>query len=109
MDNLLAGFLTGAVGVELRARLDISELPAERRKQVGVAEASGCPWTAWLTERGPMVAWGEHRPEPSKRLNAFLLIEWWDVPSGHHALWAYCDLRRPNEWTVGRGRHNDPR
>jgi hypothetical protein len=105
VENLLAGFLIGAVGVELQKRLDISELPAECPKHVGVAEASGRPWTAWSTERGPIAAWGEYHPEPSKRLYAYLLlVEWWAAPSGHHALWCYCEPKRPTEWTAGRGR-----
>jgi hypothetical protein len=100
VEILLAGFLTGAVGVELRERLDISELPAECCKHVGVAEASGRPWTAWSTERGPMAAWGEYHPEPSRRLYALLLwLEWWTLPHIHHAGWWCVDPRRPRDWT----------
>ncbi len=104
MENLLAGFLTDAVGVELRERLDISELPAECRKHVEVAEASGRPWTAWSTERGPMAAWGEYHPEPSKRLYAYLLwLEWWTFPQIHHAGWWRVEPRWPRDWIKGHG------
>jgi hypothetical protein len=110
VENLLTGFISGAVGVELRIRLDISELPADCRKHLRVAEASGRVWTAWSTERGPMAAWGEYHLEPSKRLYAYLLfVEWWLIPSGHHSQWCYCDPKRPTEWTVGQGRQNGAR
>ena len=70
------------------------------------AKTSGRAWTAWATERGPIAAWGDYHLEASMRLYAhLLLIEWSDVPTGHHSLWCYCDAKRPTEWTIGRGRH----
>jgi hypothetical protein len=107
VENLLAGFLTGAVGVQLGARLtDLNTLPAEHRKHVRAAEAPGRTWAAWVTERGPIAAWGDYHPEASKRLYGYqMLVEWYDTPTGHHALWCYCDPKHPTEWTFGRGRH----
>jgi hypothetical protein len=59
----------------------------------------------WATERGPIAAWGDYHPEASKRLYGYqLLVEWHDTLTGHHSLWCYCDLKRPTEWTIGRGR-----
>jgi hypothetical protein len=109
VENLLAGFLTGAQGIELGTRLtDIRELPETCRTLVRRAEESGRAWTAWSTPIGPVAAWGQYDLERSRQLFAFLLlVEWWDVPSGHHALWAYCDPRRPTEWTIGHGRHRE--
>jgi hypothetical protein len=106
VENLLAGFLTGVLGVELRARLtDLNALPAAYRAHVRAAEASGRAWTAWVAESGPIVVWGDYHLEASKRLYAYLLlVEWSDVPSGHRSLWCYCDPKRPTEWTVGRAR-----
>jgi hypothetical protein len=107
VERLLAGFLTGAVGVQLGTRLtDLNALPAECCKHVRAAEAGGRTWAAWATDCGPIAAWGDHHPEASKRLYGYqLLVEWWDVPTGHHSLWCYCDPKRPTEWTFGRGRH----
>jgi hypothetical protein len=105
VENLLAGFLAGAIGLELRARLDISQLPVDCRKHMQQAKTSGRAWTAWATERGPIAAWGDYHFEASKGNYAhLLLIEWSDVPTGHHSLWCYCDPKRPTEWTVGEGR-----
>jgi len=107
VENLLAGFLTGAVGIQPGARLtDLNVLPADRRKHVCAAEAAGRTWVVWATERGPIAAWGDYHSEASKRLCGYqILVEWCDVPTGHHSLWCYCDPKRPTEWTIGRGRH----
>jgi hypothetical protein len=109
VENLLAAFLTGAVGAELRTRLtDLDELPAACRSHLRLAQDAGDPWIAWSTPLGPSAAWGQYDLPGSRRLMAYLLqIEWWDVPTGHHALWAYCNLKRTTEWTIGRGRHHD--
>ncbi len=111
MESLLAGFLTGALGMELRERLtDIAELPAACCALVRLAEESGHTWKAWSTPKGPVAAFGQYDLHGSIQLMAHIvLIEWWDVPNGHHALWAYCDPKRPSEWTIGRGRHYEAR
>ena len=84
----------------------MNDLPAECRKHLRAAEAAHRIWAAWATERGPIAAWGDYHAEASKRLYGYqLLVEWYDMPTGHHALWCYCDPKRPTEWTVGRGRH----
>jgi hypothetical protein len=107
VENLLAGFLTGAVGVGLGVRLaDLNALPAACRTHLRAAEAAGRVWIAWSTPAGPSAAWGDYHIEASKRLYAYLLlVDWCDVPTGHHSLWCYCDPKRPTEWTVGQGRH----
>jgi hypothetical protein len=107
VENLLAGFLTGAVGIQLGARLtDVNALPADCRKHARAAEAAGRTRVVWATERGPIAAWGDYYPEASKRLYGYqILVDWCDVPTGHHSLWCYCDPKRPTEWTIGRGRH----
>jgi hypothetical protein len=75
------------------------------RPLLRVAQSAGRAWIVWETEYGPMAAWGEYHPEPSTRLNAYLLfVEWWLMPDVHHSLWCYCDPKRPTEWTVGRAR-----
>jgi hypothetical protein len=111
VENLLGGFLTGALGLEPETRLtETAELPMACQSHLRLAETSGRAWTAWSTPLGPTAAWGEYDIQGSKNLFAFLLlVEWWDVPSGHHALWAYCDPRRRTEWTIGKGQHREPR
>jgi hypothetical protein len=106
VENLLSAFLAGTQNVALKSRLtDIGELPAECRQYIRQAEASGRAWTAWMTDLGPMAAWGDYHSEPSKRLYAYLLlVEWWLPSTGHHSIWCYCDPRRPTEWTFGRSR-----
>jgi len=111
VENLLAGFLAGAQSVELGTRLtDPRELPEACRTLVRRAEESGRAWTAWSTPVGPIAACGQYDLQGSRELAAFIFyVEWWDAPSGQHALWCYCDPKRLTEWTVGRGRHSDPR
>src|SRR5882724_411413 len=91
LERLLAGFLVGTQGVELGERLmDLDDLPAACREDVRRATASGRAWTAWSTQYGPIVAWGDYNIQGSKQLNGYLLfVEWWSVPGGHHSLWCY--------------------
>jgi hypothetical protein len=111
VDNLLAGFLAGTQGVKLETRLiSLRDLPAGCRTHARRAEASGSAWTAWSPQYGPIAAWGDYDVQGSKQLNAYLLfLEWWGDLSGVHSLWCYCDPKRYTDWTVGRGRRNDPR
>ena len=105
VENLLTGFLSGALGMELIVRLkDLNDLPKAWRTQVQLAENSGDAWIAWSTRCGPIAAWGRCDLQGSRRINACLLrVEWCDTLGGHHSLWSYCDPKRPIEWTVGRG------
>ena len=97
--------------MELVARLtNAGDLPAGWRERVRLIEASAGAWVAWSTPAGPVLAWGCVDAQGSRRIDACLLhIEWADTPIGHHSLWAYCDPKRPTEWTIGRGRLNEPR
>lgn len=75
MENVLAGFLTGAQGAELRTRLtDPSKLPAACRKHLRVALDSGRSWVAWTTPLGPPAAWGQYDFRGSRQLVAYLLF-----------------------------------
>jgi hypothetical protein len=113
VENLLAGFLTGARSVQLGKRLtELDDLPAAYRTHVQLAEASGVVWAAWSTQCGPVVAWAKVDAQGSGRSSAYLLqFEWYETLSGHHALWCHCDPKRPTEWTIGRGGtgHDVPR
>jgi hypothetical protein len=105
-ENLLAGFLVGALGVELKARVSsLNELPAACRPRIESAEAKGLAWSAWTTDQGLMAAWGEYDIAASRKLNAHVLrVGWWvQSTQTHHALWCYCYSGRPTEWVVGRG------
>src|SRR5258708_3807294 len=106
VEELLKGFLIGTQNVALTAQiLDIGELPVAWRERVGAAQALGRAWTAWSTERGPMVAWGKYDVEGSRRLRVrvLFLVEWYVPPCEYHSLWCHCSPRRPTEWTAGRG------
>ena len=108
---LLEGFLTGALGVELIARLDkLDDLPQECRTHVELAQDAGVPWIAWSTANGPMAAWGNFDVQGSRRCHVVVLhIAWWHPLSGQHSVWCHCDPKRPTEWTVGRGSQHEPR
>jgi len=109
MEILLAGFLTGARGLELKDRLtNIKELPPACRPYLQEAEAKGCMWAAWSTPGGPVAVWGDYDMLGSKHIQANLLfVEWWFMPGGHRALWCYSRPNRPTEWVIGRGRPSD--
>jgi hypothetical protein len=109
VENLLLGFLTGALGIELIGRIDaLEDLPAAFRRHVQLAKPRGAVCAAWSTHVGPVAACGQYDLQGSRQLTAYLLfVEWWDTSNGHHALWAHCDAKRPNEWTIGRGWQNE--
>lgn len=111
VENLLTGFLSGALGMELIGRLTgFKDVPSVCCSRLNRVEEVAGAWIAWSTPAGPVLAWGCVDAQGSRRINACLLfIEWTDTPSGHHSLWAYCDPKRPTEWTIGRGRLNEPR
>lgn len=106
LENLLAGFLVGALGVTLKTRVSsLDELPAACRPRIESTEAKGLAWSAWSTDEGLIVAWGECDIAASRKLNAHALhIRWWvESTQTYHALWCHCHSGRPTEWVVGRG------
>jgi hypothetical protein len=105
VEELLKCFLVGTQNVSLGDQiLQIGDLPMAWRDRVLAAQSAGRAWTAWSTERGPMVAWGKYDVEGSMRLKVHAMyIEWYLPPNEHHALWCRGDPKRPTEWTVGRG------
>jgi hypothetical protein len=112
--NLLTGFLSGALGMELIVRLsNLKDVPSDCCSRLNlfnlVDEVAGA-WIAWSTPHGAVAAQGSLDVAGSRRIQACLLrIEWVDTVSRHHALWAHCDPKRPTEWTIGRGPLNEPR
>jgi hypothetical protein len=110
VENLLAGFLVDTLGVVLTGRFtNLNILPSAYRSRLQNAEISGNEWIAWSTASGPIAAWAKYDIQASRRINAYVLrVGWCDTLSGHHSLWCYCDPKRPTEWTIGRGRYNEP-
>jgi hypothetical protein len=106
LENLLTGFLVGALGVELKAQVhDLTQLPEDYRTRVCKAESQGRPWTAWSTDRGLIAVWGEYDLAASRSLHAFVLfLSWYGVAFSQHGMWCYCYPNRPAEWIVGRER-----
>jgi hypothetical protein len=102
MESLLGAYLVGTQAVTLGKRLQLTDLPEACQKHLLKAKSAGRIWVAWSTELGPMAAWGDY---DRGRSDAFhrLYVEWWLSSSGHHALWARADPKRPTEWTFGRG------
>ena len=104
--SLLDGFLAGTQAVELRVRIqDLQEPPVWFRAHLERAQGLGRVWTAWLTDEGYMIAWGDYDHEQSTRVRGHVLfIEWCLPPTEQHASWWYCYAKRPKEWICGRGR-----
>jgi hypothetical protein len=105
MENVLTGFLVGALGVELKAQVSQMELPEDYRTRICKAESEGRPWTAWSTDRGLVAAWGEQDLDASRKLHACVLfVSWCGEAFSQHGIWCYCYPNRPTEWIVGRER-----
>jgi hypothetical protein len=111
VENLLTGFLSGALGMELIARLsNLKDVPSACCSRLNLTEEVAGAWIAWSTQHGAVAARGSLDVDGSRRIQGCLLrIEWVDTVSGHHALWAHCDPKRPTEWTIGHGQHYDSR
>jgi hypothetical protein len=109
--SLLDAFLSGTQAVELRVRIkELEGLPDWYRAHVEHAQELGRVWTAWSTDEGHVIAWGDYDHEQSTRVRAHVLfIEWGLPPADHHASWWYCYPKRPKEWICGRGRDWAPR
>jgi hypothetical protein len=110
LENLVTGFLSGVLSMDLIIRLsNLKDVPSVCCSRLNLTEEIAGAWIAWSTRHGAVAARGSLDVEGSRRIQAYLLrIEWVDTVSGYHALWAHCDPKRPTEWTVGRGRLNEP-
>jgi hypothetical protein len=104
VEDLLSSFLSGALGLELRQRIEqLEKLPAPHRERLAALEEI-LIWIAWVTERGVVIATGRYDPEQSRRTYTHvLMIEYWIPPDTHHASWWRADPQHPTEWTAGRG------
>jgi hypothetical protein len=103
MEALLGAYLVGTQAVTLGKRLDLTDLPEACQQHVLNAKSAGRVWVAWCTEEGPMAAWGDYYGRGRSEKFHRLFVEWWAPSSGHHALRARSDPKRPTEWTFGRG------
>ena len=102
MEALLGAYLVGTQVVTLGKRLGLTDVPEACQRHLLKAESAGRVWVAWSTEMGPIAAWGDYERRRSETFHR-LFVEWWIQSSGHHALWARADPKRPTEWTFGRG------
>jgi hypothetical protein len=105
VERLLAGFLAGTQAVALNTQVtDCRELPEPHRAAVQRAHEANRAWTAWSTDCGFLVAWGDYDIAASKRLYSYVLsIGWCGLQGSQHATWCRCDPGRPTEWVIGRG------
>jgi hypothetical protein len=105
LEELLAGFLTGALNLTPGARItDVDKLPEAYRARLRPPDSNGRIWAAWETDLEPVILWAEYDIAASHRLAACVLfIEWYGMSVGKHGLWCYCYPKRPTEWIAGRG------
>lgn len=95
IEDLLAHFLKGALGLELEASIPMTGGAV-------VPESQTC--AAWLTDRGIARICGSYDTGHSHRIRAHVLwLAWWLPLDTHHQGWWRCDRIRFNEWTKGRG------
>lgn len=113
VEDLLAHFLVGAVGLTLGAvdREACHEIQRRRDRELARAPCHNSSedieppvWAGWKTNAVFVAARGSYDREQSKRVGEHVLyIEWWIAPAIHHEGWWRCNPRRPREWTRGRG------
>ena len=104
IEDLVSSFLSGALGLELRQRIEQPDkLPASHRERLAALEETAI-WIAWVTNLGVVSATGRYDSEQSRRAYSHVvLIEYWIPPDSHHASWWRADPQHPTEWTAGRG------
>jgi hypothetical protein len=104
VERLLTGFLAGTQGVTLQSPItDCQVLPDVYRTAIQRAQEANRAWTAWSTDYGFLLAWGDYDSAASRRQFVYMLfVEWIDF-GGQHAAWCHCDPGRPTEWVFGRG------
>jgi hypothetical protein len=108
VEQLLAHFLKGALGLTLRRKASETRDMTVRQRAAAAAAtgALGDPvvWAAWRTDRGVVTVRGGYDQRQSSRLNEHVVyLEWWMEPDIHHEGWWRCSIKRPLEWTLGRG------
>jgi hypothetical protein len=105
VEKLLTLFLSAAVGLDLRERIEhLETLPTLCRRTIEALPSEEMIWVAWITSLGVVVATGRYDHERSRQIGMHvLLIEWWIPPDTRHVSWWRADPDRPGEWTAGRG------
>jgi hypothetical protein len=103
--ELLTHFFVAAVGMRLLEPIEeFGTIRARLMPQPTPVECDPAVWAAWMTNAGPLYAWGAIDRAQSHDLNVHVLfIEWWRPTNTHHLGWWRCDPKRPTEWTLGRG------
>jgi hypothetical protein len=107
VEQLLAHFLIGALGLTLHAVIRGRRRDEAVRSQGDRAPTDGSDtpvWADWQTDQGIVSISGIYDRLQSRRVDTHVLfLSWWIPPSTHHAGWWRCDVRRPRDWTKGRG------
>jgi hypothetical protein len=107
IEQLLEGFATSALGVDLGARIaDAHLLPkSHQRMRTDVQRPSA--WCAWHKGSGPLTLSGRYDELQSSLVKAHvLLLEWWIGDGEHHEGWWHCYRKFPRDWIKGPGRVN---
>jgi hypothetical protein len=105
VDELLALFVTAALGLTLHRRIHApGDLPSEHRGCL--VDSAGRPqsWISWHSDRGVVSACAFYDRAQSGRMKEHVLrISWWIGTHTHHNGWWHCNPKRPREWTKGGG------
>lgn len=103
VEELVANFLTAAVGLQLCGVAESAISPLTNELAV-VENFALRGYTSWNTDRGHVWARGIYDIDRSQRIHAHVVLFAWylteDIP---HEGWWYCFPNRPNEWIKGRG------
>lgn len=107
VEQLLAHFLIGVLGLTLQSEIRGGRRDQPMRSQGERAPTNGADMPVcadWQTDQGIVSIAGTYDHSQSQRTYAHvLLLSWWIPPHTHHEAWWRCDIRRPREWTRGRG------
>jgi hypothetical protein len=104
VEELLESFVTAALGLELKSRVDdLSQLP-EMKQMTACENETSKVCAAWCTTEGRVIICAWYHPEHSRKMLAHVLwLEWWIPPNTHHEGWWRVDPKWPRNWVKGQG------
>ena len=103
MEELLESFVTSALGLELKSRIqDASQLPELRVGLDDHSQDRGRICASWDTSQKRVTICATYHSGHSQRMKAHVVwLEWWIPPQIHHEGWWRVESKWRRDWIKG--------